>query len=64
LNDCTSTVLKKIDLIYREHPEYGYRYIYNQLWEDSKKLVFEKNNQIAYLNNLTDTFNLTDNFNT
>ncbi|MEF2233314.1 MAG: hypothetical protein V3580_04570 [Candidatus Cardinium sp.] len=28
------------------------------------ELVFEKNNQIAYLNNLTDTFNLTDNFNT
>ncbi|WP_342265685.1 IS3 family transposase [Cardinium endosymbiont of Philonthus spinipes] len=34
LNDCNSTILKKIDLIYREHPEYGYRYIYNQLQED------------------------------
>ncbi|MCT4697397.1 IS3 family transposase [Candidatus Cardinium sp. TP] len=34
LNDCNSTVLKKIDLIYREHPAYGYRYIYNQLQED------------------------------
>ena len=34
LNDCNSTVLNKIDLLYREHPEYGYRYIYNQLQED------------------------------
>ena len=34
LNDCNSSVLNKIDSIYREHPEYGYRYIYNQLQED------------------------------
>lgn len=34
LNNCNTAVLNKIDSIYREHPEYGYRYIYNQLQED------------------------------
>nr|WP_256465614.1 IS3 family transposase [Cardinium endosymbiont of Oedothorax gibbosus] len=34
LSGCNTSVLNKIDSIYREHPEYGYRYIYNQLQED------------------------------
>jgi len=32
-----------------------------QTWEDSKKLVLEKNNQIAYIKNMTDTLDLNDN---
>ncbi|MGI2298358.1 IS3 family transposase, partial [Candidatus Cardinium hertigii] len=32
--DCKSDILNKIDSIYSAHPEYGYRYIYNQLLED------------------------------
>lgn len=34
INNCNSDILNKIDAVYREHPEYGYRYIYNQLQEE------------------------------
>ncbi|WP_342265437.1 IS3 family transposase [Cardinium endosymbiont of Philonthus spinipes] len=33
-NNCNTDILNKIDSVYREHPEYGYRYIYNQLQEE------------------------------
>ena len=48
-----------------ERPHSG-KYCYGktpiQTWEDSKKLVFEKNNQIAYIKNMTDKLDLTDKF--
>ncbi|MEF2233196.1 MAG: IS481 family transposase [Candidatus Cardinium sp.] len=67
LHDLQQDLDSWLDYYNQERPHSG-KYCYGktprQTWEDSKKLVFEKNNQIAYLNNLTDTFNLTDNFNT
>lgn len=48
-----------------ERPHSG-KYCYGktpiQTWEDSKKLVLEKNNQIAYLKNISDRLDLTDKF--
>ncbi len=48
-----------------ERPHSG-KYCYGktpiQTWQDSKKLVLEKNNQIAYIKNMTDNLNLTDNY--
>ena len=50
-----------------ERPHSG-KYCYGktprQTWEDSKKLVVEKNNQISYLKSIADTLNLTDKFKT
>ncbi|CCM10303.1 protein of unknown function [Cardinium endosymbiont cEper1 of Encarsia pergandiella] len=48
-----------------ERPHSG-KYCYGktpmQTWQDSKKLVLEKNNQIAYLKRIPDNLNLTDNY--
>jgi len=48
-----------------ERPHSG-KYCYGktpmQTWEDSKKLVLEKNNQIAYVKRTSDTLNLNDNY--
>ncbi|MGI2257556.1 IS481 family transposase [Candidatus Cardinium hertigii] len=48
-----------------ERPHSG-KYCYGktpmQTWEDSKKLVLEKNNQIAYIKNMADNLDLTDNY--
>ncbi|AXI23991.1 Integrase core domain [Cardinium endosymbiont of Sogatella furcifera] len=65
LHDLQQDLDTWLDYYNQERPHSG-KYCYGktprQTWQDSKKLIFEKNNKIAYLKSMTDTLNLTDNF--